>query len=514
PAGGEAIERAPVNETGYRSTSGRRVLTALAAMAIVTIGLAGYVWVTRNPGDPSARASVRSMAVLPFKTLGEIEQEGYLELGLADVLITTLSNSKEINVRPTSAILKYNRSEQDPIEIGREMKVDAVLEGSIQRVDDRIRVTVRLLNVNQRAPLWAGKFDEPAEDILKVQDSISSRVASALRLNLAGADGAALAKHYTDNPDAFNLYLKGRFFWNKRTVEGYWKAIEHFEKAVALDPDYALAYTGIADSYALLQQRDALTSEEAFPKAEQAASKALAIDETLAEAHASMGLIKSIYHMDIAGTEKHLRRAIELNPGYAPARGWYGLHLLKTRRFEESEAELRRAQELDPTSLNVAIYLTWHYYYSRQYDRAIEEARKALELEPDTHTAYLVISWSYEQKRLYDHAVDAALTRMAILKMERESQLKAAYEERGIDGFWRKYIEVLKEWSLERSRQEYVIARCYALLGKYDLALKELEAVYRDRSGWANWAGAEPAFDGLRSDERFVALLRRMGLVS
>ena len=503
--------------TSWRSTApsaiGRLALPALAVLAIAAIGLIGYLWLTRNPAGAAASTPVRSVAILPFKSLGAIEQEEYLELGLADVLITTLSNSKEeFHVRPTSVILKYSKTERDALEIGRELSVDAVLEGSIQRVADRIRVTIRLWNVKQQEPLWAGKFDEPAADLLRVQDSISSRVSSALRATITGADNVALTRRYTDNLDAFTLYLKGRYFWNKRTIEGYWKAIKYFEEAVALDPDYALAYTGIADSYALLQQRDALPAQEAFPKAEQAVSKALAIDATLAEAHASMALVKSLYRMDIRGAVEHLRRAIELNPGYALAHGWYGFLLLQIQRFEESEAELRRAQELDPTSLTIAIYLAWHYYYSRQYDRAIDQARRAIDLEPDVHTAYLVLFWSYEQKGLYDQAVDAALARMAILKMAGADQLKAAYRKTGIKGFWRTYIEILRQESAQKPDRESWIARCYALLGEYDLAQKELEAGYRNRSSRTYWAGVEPAFDGLRSDERFVALLRRMGL--
>ncbi|HET8676695.1 MAG TPA: winged helix-turn-helix domain-containing protein [Blastocatellia bacterium] len=510
----DALERMAINEPSRIAAISRRALPALLVLAVVTTGLIGYRWATRISGDAQAKAPVRSIAILPFKTLGPVEQEEYLELGLADVLITALSNSREINIRPTSAVLKYSKSERDPVEVGRELKVDAVVEGSVQRVDDRIRVTVRLLNVNQQAPLWAGVFDEQAADILRVQDSISNRVATALRLNLSGTQGEGFAKRYTNNPDAFNLYMKGRFFWNKRTVEGYWKAIKYFEQAVAIDPDYALAYAGIADSYALLQQRDGLPAEEAFSKAEQAASKALTIDATLAEAHASMALVKSLHHMDIRGSEDHLRRAIELNPRYAMARGWYGFQLLKTERFEESEAELMQAQELDPTSLNIAIYLAWHYYYSRQYDRAIEQAGKAIELEPDVHTAYLVLFWSYEQKRLYDQAVDAAVTRMGILKMEGADQLKAAYKQSGIQGFWQTYIKILRRESLSQSDRESWIARCYAHLGKYDLALKELESGYRNRGARTHWAKTEPAFDGLRSDPRFIALLRRMGLES
>jgi len=297
------------------------------------------------------RTNLTSMAVLPFKPLVANDRDEYLEMGMVDVLITKLSNIRQLKVRSISTVRKYADLQQDPVVAGRELQVEAVLDGSIQRVGDRVRLTVRLLNVQDGTSLWADKFDEPFTNIFALQDSISERVAAALPLNLSREEKARLSRHYTENTEAFQLYLKGRYFWNKRTGEGLKKAIEYFNQAIAIDPRYAQAYAGLADSYLLIGGYGLISQEEAIPKAKAAAEKALEIDDTLAEAHTSLGLIYQNYEWNWAECEKEYRRAIELNPNYATAHHWYGEHLVLMGRFDEGIAEIQRAQEIDPLSL-------------------------------------------------------------------------------------------------------------------------------------------------------------------
>jgi eukaryotic-like serine/threonine-protein kinase len=485
----------------------------LAAAMVAAILLGALIVYSPPWKRPAASRSARSIAVLPFKSISQETGDDYLGQGLADALITRLTNVTQMIVRPTSSVRKYAGIEQDATLAGRELGVESVVEGTIQRTGDRIRVTVQLVNIQDGAPRWAAQFDEKLIDMLSVEDSISTQIASALSVTLTEQERIQLARRYTENSEAYQAYLKGRYFWNKRTPESYRKAIDYFDRAVEIDSGFALAYTGIADSYTMLENRYGMSGEEAFPKAEEAANTALTIDDTLAEAHASMGLIRDHAHSDLKGAIVHFKRAIELSPNYPSAHGWYGVALTRLGDFERSEVELRRAQELDPTSLNIALNLAQHYLYSRQYDRAIEEAKKGIELDPNLITEYLVLSIAYEEKGMYDQAVDAALkTILFASHPESIAPLKQAYRVSGIRGFWRKEIEILQGYSLKMRGLEVSIARRQAKLGDYDLAMNELEKGYRNQSSRLLYAKVDPAFDGMRSDPRFIDLLQRIGL--
>src|SRR5688500_3513645 len=317
--GREVIE--PASEPKALLTTGeknnRRRRLALAASLVILIGLTlafTYAWTSRKSQETKTAATVTSLAVLPFKPIGAGDEDDYLGLGMADALITKLSNIQKINIRPTSAVRKYDAPNQDPVAAGRELGVEAVIEGSVQRVGGRIRVTVQLVSVKDRTPLWAEKFDEQFTDIFAVQDRISEQVARALTLTLSSTEKKLLTKHFTENSDAYQLYLKGRYFWNKRTVEGLNKGINYFNEAVEKDPSYALAYVGLADSYGLLSDYGGLQPNEACPQAKKAAMQALALDERLAEAPAALSLIKPSYDWDWPGAEREYRRAIQLKP--------------------------------------------------------------------------------------------------------------------------------------------------------------------------------------------------------
>ncbi|MFN2513362.1 MAG: winged helix-turn-helix domain-containing tetratricopeptide repeat protein, partial [Pyrinomonadaceae bacterium] len=312
--------------SGERDTTWWPSRTLLAVSLLLLTVAFSYLWIAGKVKE--TRTTIRSIAVLPFKTLGVEAGEEYLGLGISDALINRLGNIRQVVVRPTNAVRKYSTPGQDPLVAARELKVDAVLDGNIQRTGDRVRVTVQLVSLQSGVPLWTGTFDERFTDILDVQDRVSEQVAKALTLTITGEEQKLLVKRHTGNTEAYQSYLKGRYFWNKRTEDGYKRAIEYFEEAIEKDQGYAQAYAGLADSYALLGSMGnaVLPRREAMPRARVAAEKALLIDETLAEAHASLAFVRMHYEWDWPGAEREFKRAIELNPSYATAHHWYAYY--------------------------------------------------------------------------------------------------------------------------------------------------------------------------------------------
>jgi len=452
------------------------------------------------------------MAVLPFKPLVANDRDEYLEMGMVDVLITKLSNIRQLKVRSISTVRKYADLQQDPVAAGRELQVEAVLDGSIQRVGDRVRVTVRLLNVQDGTSLWADKFDEPFTNIFALQDSISERVAAALPLNLSGEEKARLSRHYTENTEAFQLYLKGRYFWNKRSGEGLRKGIDYFNQAIADDPNYALAYTGISDCYALLSDFGFVPPREGFPKAKEAATRALAIDEKLAEAHTSLGHVKRDYDWDWPGAEQEFRRAIELNPNELSAHQWYAVYLSSLGRHQEAIAEIKRALDLDALSLPVNAVTARVLYLARQYDAAIEQSRKTIEMDRAFATVYQNLGQSYEQKGMYAEAVATFQEFYKVEPGHGLAFLGRAYALAGKTDEADKILSQLKELSARRYVSPYSIAMIYAGLGDKEQTFAWLEKAYQQRVHNLIFLKVEPELDGLRSDPRFAALVQRVGL--
>ncbi|MBI2187927.1 MAG: winged helix-turn-helix domain-containing protein, partial [Acidobacteria bacterium] len=361
------------------------------------------------PGSrPAEAAAMPSLAVLPFTSLAPESGDEVFGLGLADALTTRLGNlGAKIIVRPTSAVRSYVSTSPGAVAAGRELAVDTVLEGSVQRVGERIRVSVQLVSVQTAAAIWGERFDEKFTDIFSVEDSISERIAAALAANLTGAEKRRLTKRYTDSPTAYESYWKGRFHWNRRTAGDRQKAVRHFEVAIEQDPDYALAFSGLADCYALLGSAgyDAEPRRELLAKARTAAMKAIAIDQDLAEAHTSLGLVK--FRMDWAWAEAEhaFRHAIELNPGYASAHHFLSLLLCALGRTEEAIATIRQARDLDPLSLIIGTAVGRVHHFARQYDVAIEECRKAREMDPGFAGAHLDLGLACVQKSMLHEAI-------------------------------------------------------------------------------------------------------------
>jgi TolB-like protein/DNA-binding winged helix-turn-helix (wHTH) protein/lipopolysaccharide biosynthesis regulator YciM len=486
------------------------VIVALSA-AVVLLAIIVVYFFAGDISSPSVSSpKARTMAVLPFRVLGADSENEHLGIGMTDTLITRLSNVKEIRVRPTSSVLKFASTDDDALSVGKALGVDAVLEGSIQRAGDRIRVTVRLMTVQDNTPLWAGQFDEDFKDILAIQDSISERVSSALALRLTAEDRSRLARHHTENAEAHQIYLKGRYFWNRRTREGYRKAIEMFNQAIEKDPSYALAWAGLADCYVL--GGDAKSTEEAFSKAKEAAQKAISLDNTLAEAHTAFALTRMAYDWNFAAAEEEFRRAIALNPNYPTAHHWYADCLILMGRQDEAIASIRRAQELDPLSLIIGRDAGRVFYFARRYDQAIEQCRKTLELDPNFYPAHVTLGDVYAQKKNYDEAI-AEYNRAVSLSGGRslmKASLSYTYAVSGRQEEARRLLDELIESFGERPPSAFDLATVFTGLGEKDRAFEWLEKAYGERAYRLIYILVDPAFDPIRSDARFENLVKRI----
>lgn len=496
------------------SLRGRTAGVVLAVAVLLLVGLPLAIFFSR-PSTPVGSVPIKSIAVLPFKPLGSEGRDETLELGMADTLITRLSSIRGFQVRPISAVHKYVGLDQDALAAGREQQVEAVLEGSIQKSGEQVRVSVRLLRVRDGVQLWADKFGATKmTDIFAVQDSISERVAAALTVRLAGAERERLTKHHTENVEAYQLYLKGRYHLNRLSDDGFEKGREYFQEAIDLDPTYALAYAGLADAYQMLGSYNALPPNEVFPKAKAAALEALRLDERLAEAHTALGVVKLLYDWDFAGAEKEFQRAGEINPSYSDAHLTYGYYLALMKRFDEAHNQMKIAQELDPVSLPKIMGIGEVFYYQRQHERAAEQYKRALEMDPNSGFAHWALGNAYSGEGMYEEAV-AEYKKAIPLSGDSPDELASLGYVYGLSGRRREAQEVLDEL-IERSKRRYisptVVASLHAALGNNDAAFAWLEKAIAARDFILVSLKVDPIFDRLRSDPRFAELVRRVGL--
>jgi DNA-binding winged helix-turn-helix (wHTH) protein/TolB-like protein/Tfp pilus assembly protein PilF len=498
---------------GNRSLrSGRFFLTRVALPALVVAAAA--ILVLFRPFSAAAdRPMTTAVAVLPFHALEGQAKEPDLGVAMADALITKLSNIHEIVVRPTGEVARYVNFGGDLLTVGRELSVDAVVDGTIQRSGDRMRVTVQLVSVPKGASLWATTFDENATNIFSLQDSISERVADALVPSLTRQERLLLAKRFTDNADAYDAYQRGRYDLNQRTPESLKRAVDHFNRAITIDSSFARAYVALADCHNLLADYQAVQPKAAAPLARAAAIKALQLDPNLAEAHASLAFVRFHFDWDWIEAEREFKRAITLNQNYATAHHWYGLFLATMGRFDEAFSELGRARDLDPSSLIVATNIGWVQYLTHQYDQALDQYQKVLTIEPDFAPAHYKLTWVMEQKGRYDEA-SATLARG--LELSGNAGLAATVRRTYATAGYAEQLKRFRASRIEESERGYVdpynMATLSAELDNLEQTLQWLEASYRDRSYWLPYIGVEPAFDGTRKDARFSDLLRRVGL--
>jgi DNA-binding winged helix-turn-helix (wHTH) protein/TolB-like protein/lipoprotein NlpI len=501
-----AREGVPVPASAPARRSGlKRAVLVVSILAVVLAG--GAFWTGVETGTTESRESgspfTGSIAVLPFGTLGT-DDEPYLGLGMADALITRLGSLKQITVRPTSAVQKYAGADRDPVAVGRELGVDLVLDGRVQRSDDRIRVTVQLIRTRDGATAWSGTFDGRFQDVLAAQDSLSSRVAQALQLDLSVAERRQLTALDSESPEAYRAYMMGRHYWSRRTPEGHQKAREHFGRAIELDPGCALAYAGLAGTHLMAP------SELTLEQKERLAIKAIEIDETLAEPHAILGFVNLFYRRNWRGAEQELKRAIELNPNYATAHQWYAIYLETQGRLDEAEMRMRRALEIDPLSLAINADLGELLYFRRDYDAALEQCLRTLDLDPTFAVTHEYLERIYTQKGMYAEAAEHFFKRIELARQPaytdgRMASMRRAYARTGIRGLWRAHNDELEG---DPQIDQYPSALYWALLGETDKALDRLEA-----DGFhVVFIGVEPVFDRMRSNPRFVGLLERRGL--
>jgi DNA-binding winged helix-turn-helix (wHTH) protein/tetratricopeptide (TPR) repeat protein len=458
------------------------------------------------------RGTLPALAVLPFASLGAAAGEEYLELGITDALITKLGSVRGVTVRPTTAVLKYHKHRTDPLVAASELAVDVILNGTIQRSGDRIRVGVHVISGHDGSMRWAGHFDEKLTDLFAVEDSIADQVTRALTLTLTEEERQRLSRRNTENTHAYHAFLKGRFFWNKRTEDGLRKGITQFDEAIAHDSEYALAYVGLADSYNLLCAYGALPPQEGFPRARQAAERALELDEHLAEAHTSLAYATLHFYRDWALAEREFLRALSLNANYATAHQWYGGYLAARGRFDESLAEIEQAHRIDPVSLMINADIGWLSFFARQHDRAIEQLRKTLEMDPNFALAYWLLGLNKEQKGQLEEAT-ADFRKAVSLSEDIPFALASLGHVLGRSGKRDEAAAALEEL-LRLSARRYVsphsIATVYIGLGQSAEALEWLNRAADERSNWIIFLNVDPVFDPIRDDPRFRNITDRL----
>jgi len=483
----------------------------IGAIALAGLLAAGWFF-----GFAKRAETIDSVAVLPFANAGGDPNSEYLSDGITESLINSLSTLPHLKVMSRDSAFMFKGKDTDAQTVGQKLGVRAVLKGRVMQHGDDLEISAELVDTRDDSHIWGQQYSRKASDIFALQNDLAKEMTSMLRMRLTGDDEKRMAKTYTANPGAYQDYLKGRYWWGERDEEGFNKGIEYFQQAIAKDPTYALAYSGLADSYALLAVYGFVAPMDAFPKAKDAAQKALSIDDTLGEAHASLAYIKAKYDWDWPGVGKEFERAIELNPTYATAHQWYGETLSMTGRTEQGIAEYKRALELDPLSLVVNREFGGSgYYFAREYDQAIEQLRKTLEIAPNFTWVHLQLGACYLGKSM-DRESIAEFEKELTLSPGKPRALAFLGRADGLAGRRAEAQEVLLQLA-EIAKQKYVsgmeMAIVYTGLGDKDKTFEWLEKSYADRSINLNEGlKASPIFDPLRSDPRFADLLRRMNL--
>jgi TolB-like protein/DNA-binding winged helix-turn-helix (wHTH) protein/Tfp pilus assembly protein PilF len=487
----------------------RRVFIALGLILSLLI-LSG--WLLRSRGR--APTEIRSLAVLPLENLSGDASQNYFADGMTDELITDLAQISALRVISRTSVMAYKGARKPLPQIARELNVDAVVEGTVLRSGDQVRITAQLIEASTDKHLWSQSYEGELRDSLALQSRVATAVADQIRISLTPQEQAALKNVKVVNPEAYESYLKGRYFWNKRTGDGLKAALAYFQQAIEEDPKYAQAYSGLADTYALLGdwQYAVMTPKEAFPKAKAAAIKALELDSTLGEAHNSLAFVLDAFDWDLDAAGKEFRRAIELNPGYATAHHWYAWHLSLLGRFDEAIAEMRKAENLDPLSLIINADVAELLVIAHHYDESMAQSRKTIEMDPNFALAHNQLAQAYLQKHMYSEAV-AELQQAIRLSGNSPTciaNLARAYVASGKRSEAIKLLNDLKKRSISGYSNGSEIATIYASLGDTDQAMNWLEKAYEER--FNPGVLLRPGFDPLRSDPRFQDLLRRVGL--
>lgn len=504
------IETVP--KRGYRFAASVREVQARGA----DTAAARQTRAVGEEGEAGARAkAVDSLAVLPLVNVSADPNTEYLADGITESIINSLSQLPQLRVMARSTVFRYKGREADAQEVGRELGVRAVLLGRVLQFDDHLIVRTELVDAADGRQLWGEQYNREPSDILAVQEEIAREISEKLRLKLTSEDRRRLARHYTEYTEAYHAYLRGRYCWNKRTEEGLKRGLDHFRRAIEIDPSYALAYSGAADCYTLLGSAgyNAMPAREAMQRAKAATASALELDDTLAEAHTSLAFVKFRLDWDWEGAERGFERALELNPNYATAHHWYAIYLSAMGRFDEAIAEIERALALDPLSLIVSSAAGRLCHFAGRYDEAVRQYRKTLEMDPDYGEAHFNLGLTYEQKGMHEEAI-AELQKAVDLSGARtpiRAVLGYAYATAGRPDEARAILCELKELSEREHASPMEVAIVYTGLGERDEAIRWMEKAYEERSGVLVFLKVEPLYDSLRTDPKFTALLRRVG---
>jgi serine/threonine protein kinase/TolB-like protein/Tfp pilus assembly protein PilF len=482
----------------------------LAGMILViAIGGLGYYLHARN-----TEVAIESIAVLPFINQSGDPNAEYLSDGLTESIINSLTQLPNLRVIARSSVFRYKGRDTDPLVIGKELGVRAVLVGRIMQHGDGLTISTELVDVRDNKQVWGEQYDRKAADLMSLQRDIAGQIANNLRLKISGEEHNRMMKHYTEDPEAYQLYLKGRFYWNKRTEENYQKAIDYFRQAIEKDPNYALAYTGLADSYSFLSSQGIRSPHDVFPLAKQAATKAIEIDNSLSEAHTSLAYVKLYYDWDWAGAEQEYKNAIELNPNYATPHHGYAYLLISSGRTEAAFAEIRKAEEIDPLSLTINTDFGEFYYFARRNDEAIAQLKKAIDMDAGFVRAHFLLGRALVQKGRCDEAIAEfqKARRLEENAVEWIGALTQGYASCGRKAEAEKTMAELVELSKQHYVSPHWFAAVEAELGNKDEAFKWLDQAFERRFGPLIYIKVNPIWDPLRSDPRFAEYVRRVGL--
>jgi serine/threonine protein kinase/Tfp pilus assembly protein PilF len=458
---------------------------------------------------------IDSLAVLPFSNAGSGQDMVYLSEAIPESLIFNLSRLPQLRVKAWSTVARYRNRETDALEIGRELEARAVLTARMFQFGDNLIVKAELVDTEDGSQIWGAQYQRKLDDLFSIEQELAKEICDHLKLRLSEEQRARLTRRYTENAEAYQHFLKGRYYWHQRSGPGLKKAIEHFNAAIKLDDEYALAYAGLADCFVLLGVYGAAPPRVIMPKAREAAEKALLIDEHLADPHASLGAFHCWYTWDWIEAEREFKRAIELNPAYTNGYHWYGsIFLLARNRFDEAMEIERKALELEPMTMVIRASFTWIHYHARRYEEAIKNGYEGVEIEPNFALGRFYLGLSLSQLHRYDEAIEQLTKAIeltsggALIK----SALANVYAVAGYREAAENILAELQTFPISKEVSPFFLALIYAGLGDTERALQMLEATAEERYCWASYLKSEPMFDELRKEKRFISLLEKMGL--
>ena len=506
-----AASQTPGTTRELSKSNPRKVIVVVAVVCAISLAIViGGLILYRARTQTTA---ITSIAVMPFVNDSGNADFEYLSDGMTETLISSLSQLPNLNVKARSSVFRYKGKEANPQTIGKELNVQALLNGRVVQRGDQLTLSLELIDARTENVIWSQQYVRKQTDLVTLQSEIARDVSSKLKSKLSGAEVAKVEKNYTANAEAYQLYLKGKFSWNKRTGEALKQAADFYQQAIEKDPNYALAYSGLAETYVLFSSYDVASAGDSMPQAKAAALRALEMDDSLAEAHTALGFYLANYEWDRAGSEKEYRRALELKPNYSTAHHWLGSDLSNVKRFDDSLVELRRAEELDPLSRIIGTNLGDTLVHARRYDEAIAQYKRVVVLDPNFAYVHRALGWAYGSKGMYDEAIVETRTAMG---------LREGSSARGYLGLWLarsgrrdEALKLLNEIKQESDRtyvQGYTFALIYIGLGDKEEALNYLEKHVSSHAETASTYSTAPELDSLRSEPRFKAMLKRMNL--